>query len=242
MALVYFFFKFTKQHYLQMLNDIINVLFPKVCYACHELLNDNERDVCTQCRNRLPVTNFHFNNDNSVLKIFYGRVKLEHATALLRFEKKGLVQQLIHGLKYKKQETIGEFLGNWLGGELKTVKAYQDIDVVIPVPLHKKKLKKRGYNQVAKFAQRIAEALHAEYKDDVLLKVTNTESQVLKKRLARWNHNDELFTLQNKNTIANKHILLVDDLITTGATMEACATVLNQADNIKISVASMAIA
>lgn len=225
-----------------MLNSIINIFFPNVCYACHDLLSDYEQDVCTNCRNDLPVTNFHFNHDDTVLKIFYGRVKIEHATALLRFEKKGMVQQLIHGLKYKGQEDIGVFLGDWLGGELKTIKAYQDIDAVIPVPLHKKKLKKRGYNQVAKFAQHIAEALEVNYVDNALLKVTNTESQVLKKRLARWNHNDELFTLQNKNTIANKHILLVDDLITTGATIEACVSVLNQAENIKISVASMAIA
>jgi ComF family protein len=225
-----------------MLKSVVNLFFPKVCYTCHELLHDNELDLCTNCRNNLPVTNFHFNNDDTVLKVFYGRVKVEKGTALLRFEKKGMVQQLIHGLKYKGQEQIGGFLGDWLGGELASVKAYGDIDLVIPVPLHKKKLKKRGYNQVAKFAQHIADALHVFYVDDVLLKVTNTESQVLKKRLARWTNNEELFTLQNKNRIANKHILLVDDLITTGATMEACISVLNQAENVKISVAAMAIA
>jgi len=114
--------------------------------------------------------------------------------------------------------------------------------MVIPVPLHKNKLKKRGYNQVAKFAQHIATALNAQYVDNVLLKVTNTQSQVLKNRFARWTNNEELFTLQNTSAIANKHILLVDDLITTGATMEACINVLNQAENVKISVASMAIA
>tara|TARA_R110000868_G_scaffold37619_1_gene132822 strand:+ start:2303 stop:2923 length:621 start_codon:yes stop_codon:yes gene_type:complete len=206
------------------------------------LLNDNEHAVCTNCRNELPVTNFHFNNDDTVLKVFYGRVKIENATALLRFEKKGIVQQLIHGLKYKGHESIGVFLGDWLGGELKTVKIYNSIDIVIPVPLHQKKLKKRGYNQVAKFAQHIANALEVSYRDDILLKVTNTESQVLKQRLARWNNTNELFLLENKQDIANKHILLVDDLITTGATMEACITVLNQAENIKISVVSMAIA
>ncbi len=225
-----------------MLQSIINVFFPKVCYACHDLLSDNEQDICTHCRNSLPVTNFHFNNDDTVLKIFYGRVKVVNATALLRFEKKGIVQQLIHSLKYKGQEQIGVFLGDWLGGELKTVKAYEDVDLVIPVPLHKKKLKKRGYNQVAKFAQQIALALDIPYTDDVLLKVTNTESQVLKKRLSRWNNTNELFALKNKHVIANKHILLVDDLITTGATMEACISVLNQTDNVKISVASIAIA
>ncbi len=225
-----------------MLKPIINLFFPKVCYTCHELLNDNELDLCTNCRNNLPVTNFHFNNNDTVLKVFYGRAKIENGTALLRFEKKGMVQKLIHGLKYKGQEPIGVFLGDWLGGELKTIKAYEDIDIVIPVPLHKKKLKKRGYNQVAKFAQHIAEALNVLYADDVLLKVTNTNSQTLKNRLARWTNNDELFMLQNKNSIANKHILLVDDLITTGATMEACITVLKQAENVKISVAAMAIA
>lgn len=126
-----------------MLQSVINLFFPKVCYAYHDLLNNNEQDICTDCRNNLPVTNFHFNDDDTVLKVFYGRVKIEHATALLRFEKKGMVQQLIHGLKYKGQEEIGAFLGDWLGGELQTVQAYEDIDVVIPVPLHKKKLKKK---------------------------------------------------------------------------------------------------
>lgn len=227
---------------VHMLKSLINVFFPQICYACHTHLNDFEQDICTHCRHNLPVTNFHFNQDDSVLKIFHGRVTIENATALLRFEKKGKVQQLIHGLKYKGQERIGVFLGAWLGEELKSVKAYQAIDLVIPVPLHKKKLKKRGYNQVAKFAQQIAESLNAQYVDDVLLKVTNTDSQTLKNRFARWTNNNELFTLKNKNSIANKHILLVDDLITTGATMEACINVLNQAYNVKISIAAMAIA
>ena len=225
-----------------MFKAIIDLFFPKVCYACHKVLNDYEEDLCTNCRNELPVTNFHFNGDNNVLKMFYARVKVENGTALFRFEKKGLVQQLIHSLKYKGQESIGVFLGDWLGGELKTLKEYSEIDMVIPVPLHKNKLKKRGYNQVAKFAQHIATALNAQYVDNVLLKVTNTQSQVLKNRFARWTNNEELFTLQNTSAIANKHILLVDDLITTGATMEACINVLNQAENVKISVASMAIA
>jgi len=225
-----------------MFKAIIDLFFPKVCYACHEVLNDHEQDICTDCRNNLPVTNFHFHKDNNVSKVFYARVKVEYGTALFRFEKKGLVQQLIHNLKYKGQESIGVFLGDWLGGELKTVKEYSEIDIVIPVPLHKNKLKKRGYNQVAQFAEHIASALNVKYIDNVLLKVTNTDSQVLKSRFARWTSNEELFTLQNKSTIANKHILLVDDLITTGATMEACINVLNQAENIKISVACMAIA
>lgn len=225
-----------------MIKALVNLFFPKVCYACHNTLGDNEDTICVDCRNDLPVTNFHFNDDESVKKVLYGRAKVEHGTALFRFEKKGLVQQLIHGLKYKGYEHIGFVLGNWLGGELKDIKTYNTVDIIIPVPLHKKKLKKRGYNQVAEFGQQLAKALDAEYKDDVLVKITNTKSQTTKSRLTRWTNSNELFALKNMETIDNKHILLVDDIITTGATLEACINVLNQGGNIKISIATMAIA
>lgn len=225
-----------------MFKSLVNLLFPKVCYACLNLLDDNEDSICVACRHDLPVTNFHFNNDDSVKKVLYGRAMIEQGTALFRFEKKGLVQQLIHGLKYRGYETIGTVLGNWLGAELQDLENYKDIDIVIPVPLHKKKLKKRGYNQVAKFGKQLAIALNADYIDDVLIKVTNTKTQTKKNRLMRWMDNDELFSVVNIETIENKHILLVDDLITTGATLEACITVLNKAKNIKISIATMAIA
>ena len=225
-----------------MFKSIVNLFFPKVCYACHNLLNDNADTICLDCRHDLPITNFHFNNNDSIKKVFYGRAEVENGTALFRFEKKGNVQQLIHNLKYKDHEHIGFILGSWLGGELKTLESYKNIDAVIPVPLHKNKLKKRGYNQVSKFGQQIAKALNADYMDDVLLKITNTKSQVTKKRLARWNSGEELFTIKNPNSIERKHILLVDDIITTGATLEACILVLNQAKNIKISIATMAIA
>ncbi|XMO88411.1 phosphoribosyltransferase family protein [Algibacter sp. AS12] len=225
-----------------MLKSIVNLFFPKVCYACHNLLGDNEETICLDCRHDLPITNFHFDNNDSVKKVLYGRAEVENGTALFRFEKKSHVQRLIHNLKYRKHEHIGFVLGNWLGGELQTLDAYKDIDIVIPVPLHKKKLKNRGFNQVAKFGQQIAEALNAQYVDDVLLKVTNTKSQVTKKRFARWTNDNQLFTLENPLKIENKHILIVDDLITTGATLEACILVLKEAKNIKISITVMAIA
>lgn len=225
-----------------MLNSLVNLFFPKVCYACMNILSDNEDVICIDCRHDLLVTNFHFDDNQSVAKTLYGRAKIENGTALFRFKKKSLVQQLIHNLKYKGHENIGYTLGNWLGAELKTIEAYQNIDLVIPVPLHKKKLRKRGFNQVSKFAEQIAEALNAEYRDDVLLKITNTTSQVNEKRFTRWINNSELFTINHANTIKNKHILLVDDIITTGATLEACITVLNEAEDIKISIATMAIA
>jgi len=225
-----------------MLKSIVNVFFPKVCYACNNLLNDNVDTICLDCRHDLPITNFHFDNNRAVAKVLYGRAKIENGTALFRFVKKGHVQQLIHNLKYKGHEYIGFVLGNWLGAELKTLEAYKTIDMVIPVPLHKKKLKSRGFNQVAKFGEQIAKALHADYMDDVLLKITNAKTQSKKGRIARWIDSEELFAIKNITTIENKHILLVDDIITTGATLEACISVLNEAKNIKISIATMAIA
>lgn len=225
-----------------MIKNLLNLFFPKVCYACNNLLGDNEKHICTSCRHNLPVTNYHFDNNEAIKKVLYGRVKLELGTALLKFEKKGIVQQLLHNLKYKGHETIGKVLGEWLGNELKTIEDYKYIDLVIPVPIHKRKLKKRGYNQVEKFGLEIAKALKVEYIDTVLLKTTATKTQVFKKRIARWDNSNEIFTMQNNVLIEGKHILLVDDIITTGATLESCANILLKANNVKISVATMAIA
>lgn len=225
-----------------MYQSLLNLFFPKVCYGCNGLLHDHEQYACTSCRHDFPVTNFHLNQDETVLKVFYGRVPISAATALLRFEKKGVTQNLLHNLKYKGFEEIGIFLGSWLGDELKNIPEYQTVDMVIPVPLHKNKLRKRGYNQVAKFAQELAKSLNAEYVDDVLIKVTNTSSQVTKSRLTRWLSNVEIFKVVNTEKIQHKHILLVDDIITTGATMEACGTVLLKNNKVKISIATMAIA
>lgn len=225
-----------------MLQHLIDIFYPKVCYACSNFLLDNEVYICTSCRHDLPVTNFHFNNDKTVTNIFYGRSKIEQATALLWFEKKGISQKLIHNLKYKGYEEIGLFLGDWLGEELKAIESYQNIDAVVPVPLHKKKLRKRGYNQVTKFGQQIANSLQIEYIDNVLIKSTNTNSQVHKNRISRWLSNSEIFNTKNIDKITNKHILLVDDIVTTGATLESCITVLQKAENVKISIATMAVA
>ncbi len=225
-----------------MFQNLINLFFPKVCLACTSALVDNEVSICTNCRHDLPVTNFHFDKSDEVKKVLYGRVKIEDGTALLRFQKKGIVQHLIHNLKYKGHQEVGEFLGAWLGEELKTIDGYKDVDLVIPVPLHKRKQRKRGFNQVAKFAKEIAEGLNAFYSDSILIKISDTKSQVNKSRLARWNDSNEIFSIQNVEEINNKHILLVDDIITTGATIEACSNQLLKAKNVKISVAVMAIA
>lgn len=221
--------------------NLLNLFFPKVCMACTGHLGDHELHICTNCRHQLPVTNFHLKNDEAVKKVFFGRVKLAHATALLHYSKHGMVQQLIHNLKYRGHETVGLCLGEWLGAELSQLSSYKSVDMVIPVPLHKIKKRKRGYNQVSKFGMAIAEALEADYREDILVKVHHTKTQVFKNRLMRWSDAHAVFNLNTPEDLSNKHILLVDDLITTGATIERCAEALNQAKNIKLSIATMAI-
>ncbi len=225
-----------------MVINLLNLFFPKVCLACDALLGDNEIYICTFCRDELPVTNFHLETDNAVAKRLYGRVNFRQATSLLWFNKKGIVQHLIHNLKYKGHEEVGLFLGRWLGGELSEMEQFKSIDVVVPVPLHKSKFRKRGYNQVDKFGREIARALSAEFNSHSLIKTKATTTQVFKNRLKRIMTHQEDFSVVEHESLKGKHILLVDDIITTGATIEACAHQLLAIEGVSISVATMAIA
>jgi len=225
-----------------MLQSLRYFLFPKACHACSESLQASEYMICTQCRHYLPLTQFHLYNERVVQKVFYGRIMLEQATALLYFEKKGPVQSLLHNLKYNDKEEISSFLGDWLGQELAQLPSYQAIDAVIPVPIHPKKRKKRGYNQVTGFAIALAKHLEAMYVEDILIKSKNTKTQVFKGRFSRSDEVLDAFSITEYQSLEGKHILLVDDILTTGATLEACALQLLKIPKIKLSIATMAIA
>lgn len=224
-----------------MFHGLLDILYPRVCHVCEKVLPGEQKVLCSRCLHDLPVADFHLEQKNPVEQIFYGRIPVENATALLLFEKKGMVQKLIHNLKYRGHEEIGSFFGKWLGEELKQHQSYSGISAVIPVPLHKKKLKKRGYNQVAKFAAEIAAALEVPYIDDSLLKLTSTQTQTIKSRFARWGNIEETFSVRKPARLNGAHILLVDDLVTTGATLEACAHALLQIPGTKVSFATMAV-
>lgn len=224
-----------------MIKNLLNLFFPRVCLACNTYLGDKETYICISCRHQLPLTNFHLENNDTVKNVLFGRVKLEHATAFLHFSKKGIVQQLMHNLKYRGHEDVGLFLGKWLGEELKAIEAYRSIEVVVPVPLHKSKQRLRGYNQVTKFGREIAKVLNVEFNDRVLQKVEATKTQVFKDRLLRTSSKTSVFIITDKQILRGKHILLVDDIITTGATIESCANALLNIEGVKISVATMAI-
>ncbi|WP_235855773.1 ComF family protein [Flagellimonas aequoris] len=224
----------------KIINEINNILLPRVCFGCNTQLFRGESILCAVCRHDVPLTDHNYLEENAVDRIFYGRIPIKKAASFTFFSKNGLIKNLLHWLKYKNQEQIGGFLGDWCGAQLKNDLGLDNIEVVIPVPLHPKKLKKRGYNQVALFAQKIAENIHAEYRDDVLLKVINTKTQTKKDRQLRWETSKEAFVLNPKAEINFRHVLLVDDVITTGATIEICTRTLLEQHNLEISVLSMA--
>lgn len=216
-------------------------MFPRLCFGCNVRLYRGEQFLCTFCRNQLPLTEYSFNEENAVDRIFYGRTDIKKASAFLYYSDDGIVKNLIHALKYRKQQEIGRFLGDWYGREQAETGGLTDVDFVIPVPLHKKKLRKRGYNQVHLFASRLAEHLQATYTPDILLKTTHTRTQTRKGRIFRWHSINETYNLKDTEILRNKHVLLVDDVITTGATIEACARAIKKSAAVTISVASMAV-
>lgn len=225
---------------MKILKDVFAIFFPEECLCCNEYLATNESIICLTCRHDLPLTNFSFEKNNLIEKSFYGRIPLENATSLFYFFKKGNVQRLIHELKYKKQQQVGTFIGDWLGEQLNESQRFKTIDCIIPVPLHPKKLKKRGYNQVTTFGESLAKKLEIPYYSTILTRVSSTKTQTKKLRLERWKNVQELFHVQNNAALENKHILLIDDVITTGATLEACYDALSHTKNLKISIACMA--
>ncbi len=225
----------------KIINDINNILLPVVCFGCNARLSSGEHVLCTVCRHELPLTDYNFTDENAVDRIFYGRIPIKKASSFLFFTKNGRVQQLMHYLKYKKQESIGGFFGDWYGSLLKEENALSDVDVVVPVPLHPKKEKKRSYNQVSLFAQQIAEHLQVDYTPHLLVRAKNTKTQTKKDRQLRWETIQDAFHANLSKNKEYKHVLLIDDIITTGATIEACASSLRTIPGIKISVASMAV-
>ncbi len=222
-------------------NDINTIMVPSLCFGCNARLYRGEQLLCTVCRNQIPLTEFDFKEENRVDRIFYGRVKIKKASAFLFYEQGGIVKTLIHYLKYKNQKPIGIFLGDWYGSQMKERGFIDGIDLVIPVPLHKRKLRKRGYNQVAQFAERLAYHLNADYADHLLVKATNTRTQTQKNRIYRWLNTKESYFLSDTDPLQNKNVLLVDDVITTGATMEACIQALHQAPGVTVNIAAMAV-
>ena len=213
-----------------------------MCLACGAGLHRTERFLCLGCLHSLPKTGFHRDADNPVMQTFRGRLPVVWAGSFLYFRKETRVQNLVHQLKYKGQKELGVYLGKLYGSELRQSTVLPPPDYVVPVPMHPRKEKKRGYNQAALFAAGLAESTGAILDTATLIKTTATESQTRKGRLSRWENVKEVFSLNDADHFAGKHILLADDVITTGATLEACGQMLLKIPGVKISVAAIATA
>ncbi|HMI06735.1 MAG TPA: hypothetical protein VK528_04255 [Flavobacterium sp.] len=223
-----------------MFNSLINLFFPKVCAGCDAFLLTDENVICTNCRHEIPKTSHHLDPENEAMVKFYGKIPVEFAAAFLYFHKKGMVQELIHNLKYRHNEEIGTVIGNWYAADLQPLEIIKTFDTIIPVPLHPKKLRERGYNQVTTFGRALSENLNIFYKEDLLVRKIYSKTQTRKNLLGRSEvGKQEIFDVIFTERDWNKHYLLID-VLTTGSTLEACSRTLLKIPGAKISIVCMA--
>lgn len=224
------------------LHSILNLFYPRVCAACGETLLKDEETVCLKCRYLLPKTGYELNPDNPLAQTFYGRVKFHAVTACFFFAKTGKVQHLIHELKYKGNKEAGIFLGQQLGETIKDAPLFQGVDYLIPVPLHPKREKQRGYNQSLMIAKGINEVTGIPIGDKYLIRAVNTATQTKKSAEERYKNVKDIFEVRFPEELEGKYVLLIDDVLTTGATLESCAHQLENVPGITISAATAACA
>jgi len=219
-------------------DSFLHFIFPHICIGCGSDLLQKETMLCMRCMDALPETNFELYPGNPVEKIFWGRLKLAHGTAQYYFNKESLMQHLLHEFKYNHNKELGWQLGKIMGIQLKKAGRF-DADALIPLPLFPAKEKKRGYNQAAVLCRGISESMNIPVLDQIITRSQYTESQTKKSRVERWKNMEEKFILTNPEAIHNKHLLLVDDVVTTGATLESCANELLKAPHVTISIATL---
>jgi len=223
------------------ISSLFHLFYPHNCIGCGSDLIDKESFLCIECFDNLPYTNFVQHANNPLEKKFWGRIALVSAMSLFYFSKESIVQNMIHELKYKGNKKAGHFFGNLIGKSLLNSNRFQ-ADVIIPLPLFEKKEKMRGFNQSEILCDGISEIINQPViKNNVIRKVF-TETQTRKHRLERWKNVENIFRVNFPHELEGKHILLVDDIITTGATIDACATEILKIKNVKLSIASFAMA
>lgn len=223
-------------------NSFTHIFFPHICIGCGtDLISDNQL-LCMHCINKLPETHFELYKDNPVEKIFWGRASIKSASAQYYFTKNSILQQLLHQLKYKGKKEIGTYFGVLMGESISDSQRFQNIDAIVPLPLFASREKKRGYNQATVIAEGISSVMNLPVLRNCIERISATETQTQKNRIERWQNISGRFRLKNKEDVLGKHILLVDDVITTGATLDACANEFLREENIDVSVLTLAYA
>lgn len=223
-------------------DDFISLLFPRLCYACGNHLLRNEYLICTECYVIIPRTNYHLIEDNPVAKLFWGRCLIEKAAAFSYYNKGSRIRNLIHNLKYKGIREIGYELGKIYGLSLNSSGFISDIDLIIPVPLHPAKERLRGFNQSELISRGIADSAILPVDTRTLSRIIVSSTQTRRSRYDRWTNVEGIFRVTDSQTIVGKHILLVDDVITTGSTIESCTNELLKTEGVKVSVVALAFA
>lgn len=220
------------------INDLLSLIFPRNCEACSNLLFEHENFICNQCS--IDLSSGIKQYQGQINNVFAGRIPLENICCCYVYMKDGKTQNLLHAIKYQGQKALAVHIGKLFAQQYKD--QLKTIDLIIPIPLHAKKLKKRGFNQSDCFAQGIQGESQISIERELLTRVKNTETQTKKAKFARWQNVEGIFLLHNPTYFENKHILLVDDVITTGATLEAAWLAFKDVKGIKISIGSIAYA
>ena len=218
------------------------MFYPKLCIACRSEPPVNGEPFCLTCYLELPFTDHFSNPENAFVKHFWGRIKINHGAAMFEFKKEGKVQRLLHDLKYRKKRDIGILTGAYIGDQILQSKLFKKADLIVPIPISKKRILERGYNQSALIAEGIHKKTCWDWNENLLIKTRDTGSQTSRTRSERLDNVSNSFLVQNDVALEGKHILLVDDVITTGATLESCALVLKESGVREISCVTLAIA
>ncbi len=224
------------------LPELLNLFYPNLCLICNNSLIANEKQICFSCMNEIPRTNYHLIKDNPIEKRFWGKVPVFRGTSFYFFQKGSPFQKLLHELKYKGNREIGIIMGKYAASELISSADFNTVDLIIPVPLHPKKFAKRGYNQSEYICTGLAEILKKSVDTKSLIRIRENTTQTKKTVFERYENTLGLFEVKNEENLKGKHILLVDDVLTTGSTLEACITALIQIPEIKVSIFTLAVA
>lgn len=221
-------------------HGITSLFFPLICPGCGNDLHRSDDKICISCFHRLPVTEFHKHASNPVEKIFWGRVPVASACSYLYFTSHSIVQHLMHELKYNGNREVGVFLGRQMGLALAESGRFDDVAGIVPLPLHPRRQKKRGYNQAEAIAEGIGAATGITVFSQALVRNTSTETQTRKNRQERWENIEGRFTVKHQQALEGRNILLIDDVVTTGATIEACARAILSCRGATVSIATLA--